>query len=235
VCLARLERALNALSTRSLCQLGYRHETAHPVFARRATTGTRLLAGHLPAEASAKAGGGREWLRSTCLRVKSPLPLHSGFKASRPVEELLDSLHELVQFTSRKRKIREQGIETPADDPAGWQAAVQATTHLRSEEAAKYARSATVRRPALDFDAVFGFTNAMAEDRAFVERGNKGVINFVGYERALPHLPGMVLLDATADIDGITEICGHRVHAKTPVERYDRLEVIHTPSVATGN
>ena len=25
VCLARLERALNALSTRSLCQLGYRH------------------------------------------------------------------------------------------------------------------------------------------------------------------------------------------------------------------
>jgi hypothetical protein len=26
VCLARLERALNALSTRSLCQLGYRHD-----------------------------------------------------------------------------------------------------------------------------------------------------------------------------------------------------------------
>ncbi len=43
VCLARLERALNALSTRSLCQLGYRHETAQPVFARSARTGTRLL------------------------------------------------------------------------------------------------------------------------------------------------------------------------------------------------
>jgi hypothetical protein len=31
VCLARLERALNALSTRSLCQLGYRHIEADAV------------------------------------------------------------------------------------------------------------------------------------------------------------------------------------------------------------
>jgi hypothetical protein len=149
--------------------------------------------------------------------------------------ELLDSLHELVQFTSRKRRHREQGIETPAYDTAGWQAAVEATAYLRSEEAAKYARSATARRPALDFDAVFGFANAMAEDRAFIERGNNGVINFVGYERALPHLSGMVLLDATADIDGITEVCPFRKHAELPPERYERLEIVHLPSVAKGN
>jgi hypothetical protein len=140
--------------------------------------------------------------------------------------ELLDSLHELVQFTNRKRRHREQGIETPADDPAGWQAAVQATSYLRSEEGAKYSRSATARKPTLEFDGVFGFASAMAEDRAFIERGNNGVINFVGYERALPRVPGMVLLDATADIDGITDICGQRKHAKTPAERYDRLEIV---------
>jgi hypothetical protein len=149
--------------------------------------------------------------------------------------ELLDSLHELVQFTNRKRRHREQGIETPADDPAGWQAAVQATSYLRSEEGAKYSRSATARKPTLEFDGVFGFASAMAEDRAFIERGNNGVINFVGYERALPRVPGMVLLDATADIDGITDICGQRKHAKTPAERYDRLKIVHVPSTAKGN
>jgi hypothetical protein len=149
--------------------------------------------------------------------------------------ELRDGLLELIQFTARKRGHREQGIETSADDPAGWQAAVQGTSYLRSDEAAKYARSATARRPALEFDAVFGVANAMAEDRAFIAHGNKGVINFVGYEQALPRLPGMVLLDATADIDGITEICGNRKHAKLPPESYDRLEIVHAPSVATGN
>jgi hypothetical protein len=149
--------------------------------------------------------------------------------------ELLDGLLELAQFTYRKRKAREQGIGTPADDPADWQAAVKATSYLRSDEGAKYARSATARRPALEFDAVFGFANALAWDRAFIVRGNNGVINFVGYERALPRLPGMVLLDATADIDGSTKICGFRKHADLPPERYDRLEIVHVPSVATGN
>jgi hypothetical protein len=148
--------------------------------------------------------------------------------------ELLGGFLELVQFAHTKRG-REQGIEIPSDDTAGWQAVVKATAYLRGEEAAKYARSATARRPALEFDAIFGFANALAEDRAFIERGNKGVINFVGYERALPRVPGMVLLDATADIDGITKVCGHRDHAKTPVERYDRLKVMHVPSVAAGN
>jgi hypothetical protein len=150
--------------------------------------------------------------------------------------EVLDGLFELVKFTGGKRKGGEdQGIETPADDPAGWQAAVQATSYLRSEEAAAYARSATARRPALEFDAVFGFANTIAWDRAFIVRGNNGVINFVGYERALPRLPGMVLLDATADIDSSTKICGFRKHADLPSERYDRLEIVHVPSVATGN
>jgi hypothetical protein len=149
--------------------------------------------------------------------------------------ELLDGLLELVQFTNSKRGRREQGIETPADDTAAWQAAIEATSYVRSDEAAKYARSATARRPALDFDAVFGFANAMPEDRAFIARGNNGVINFVGYEQALPRLPGMVLLDATADIDGITEVCRFRKHAKLPPERYDRLEIIHVPSIAKGN
>lgn len=82
-----------------------------------------------------------------------------------------------------------------------------------------------------------GFADAMIEDRSFIARQNKGknAANFVGYERALPRVAGMVLLDATADIDGISKVCPWRTHAETPPERYDRLEVIHVPSVAKRN
>ena len=94
-----------------------------------------------------------------------------------------------------------------------------------------------MRNPRLDFDAVIGFVDAATEDRAFVSRHNKGKnsVNFVGYDRALPRVPGMVLLDATADIDGITKVCPWRKHAKTPTESYERLEVVHVPSIAKGN
>jgi hypothetical protein len=148
--------------------------------------------------------------------------------------ELLEALMALVEFKGHKR-FGQQGIETPAHDRAGWQAAAAATSYLRSDEAARYARSAAARMPALEFDAVFGFANAMAEDRAFISRGNRGVVNFVGYERALPRASGMVLLDATADIDGISKICRWRKHAELPQERYDSLHIVHVPSVATGN
>jgi hypothetical protein len=150
--------------------------------------------------------------------------------------ELLLSVIALWQFTSQKR-LGKHSIETSAHDKAAWQGVVDATQYLRSEDAARYARSAAAREPAVGFDAVFGFANAMAEDRAFIARQNKGLnsVNFVGYERALPRLPGMVLLDATADIDGISEVCRWRKHAKTPPERFDRLEVVHVPSVAKEN
>src|SRR6266404_8851135 len=76
VCLARLERALNALSTRSLCQLGYRHTEDQAGFEPALGFSQRIKS---PSRSAATVTGpwGREWLRSTCLRVKSPLPLHS--------------------------------------------------------------------------------------------------------------------------------------------------------------
>ena len=150
--------------------------------------------------------------------------------------ELLQGVIALWQFTSQKR-FGKHSVETPGHNRATWQSAVDATQYLRSDEGARYARSAAAREPTVDFDAVFGFVNAMVEDRAFIARENKGLnsVNFVGYERALPRLPGMVLLDATADIDGITKVCRWRKHAATPRERYDHLEIVHVPSVAKGN
>ena len=81
VCLARLERALNALSTRSLCQLGYRHTEDQAGFEPAVGLSQRIKSP--PRSAATVTGpwsGGREWLRSTGRRVKSPLPLHLGLR-----------------------------------------------------------------------------------------------------------------------------------------------------------
>jgi hypothetical protein len=150
--------------------------------------------------------------------------------------ELLDSAVALERFIKDKR-YGDQKVETPADDRDGWSVTAAAITYFRSDEAARYVRAASVRKPRLDFDALFGFANALLDERAFISRHNKGKnsANFVGYDRALPRIAGMVLLDATADIDGITAICPWRKRAETPPEHYDRLEIIHVPSVASSS
>jgi hypothetical protein len=149
--------------------------------------------------------------------------------------EIVNAMHELRRFVQRKR-MGEKARETQADDPEAWRQAVLATAGLRDEAAEVYARSAAARRPRLNFKAVFGFNKAMAENRAFIERKNGGLNGayFVGYDRALSRVPGMVLLDATASVDGIDRVSGGRTHADVPRERYDNLEIVHVPSVATG-
>ena len=81
-----------------------------------------------------------------------------------------------------------------------------------------------------------GFGRCMAENRAFIARqgkGEKGTV-FVGYEQVLPDYRGMVLLDATADIDGLNELCPWRRPIKIPQATYERLQIVHVPSVAEG-
>ena len=76
----------------------------------------------------------------------------------------------------------------------------------------------------------------MAQNRAFIVRhgnGEKGA-GFIGYEQALPDYRGMVLLDATADIDGLNELCPWRRPVEIPKATYGRLEIVHIPSVAEG-
>jgi hypothetical protein len=155
--------------------------------------------------------------------------------------ELRDCLAVLQDFVQSKQ-LGERNLETPTHDSDAWKAADQLRWFI-TEEAGQYARmhSAALRntrRPRAtpkDMEAVFGFARCMAEGRAFVSRRNNGKqgSTFVGYERVLPQYAGMVLLDATADIDGVTQLCPWRKHVKVPQERYDRLEIVHVPSIAT--
>lgn len=84
---------------------------------------------------------------------------------------------------------------------------------------------------------VIGFGRALADGFAFLSRYDekgKGA-RFVGYEMNMPLRPGMILLDATADIDGVSLIVSNRLHVKVPHVDFRNLHVTHIePDILKG-
>jgi hypothetical protein len=76
-----------------------------------------------------------------------------------------------------------------------------------------------------DLSAVFGFAKALATGYAFINRQQS--THFIGYRSSAIIHPGTVLLDATSDIDGISQLCPWRTHQEVPRARYDNLSIIH--------
>ena len=152
---------------------------------------------------------------------------------------LKDALRKLDSFAGKKRT-EDRKLETPKDDPIGWSVARE-LVWFTTDEARQYARSRSAalqntRKSSPNLDGVFGLARCLAENRAFIARqGNreKGTV-FVGYEQVLPDYRGMVLLDATADIDGLNELCPWRSPVQIPKATYERLEIVHVASVAEG-
>jgi len=76
---------------------------------------------------------------------------------------------------------------------------------------------------------VFGFGRALAKGFAFLSRydecGNGA--RFVGYEMNMPLTPGTILLDATADIDGVALVVGNRRPVWVPAVDYRNLSITH--------
>lgn len=84
---------------------------------------------------------------------------------------------------------------------------------------------------------VFGFGRALAKGFAFLsrydERG-KGA-RFVGYEMTMPLRPGTILLDATADIDGVSLIVNNRANVYVPRVDFANLTITHIkPDIPKG-
>ena len=75
---------------------------------------------------------------------------------------------------------------------------------------------------------LFGFANALREGRA-VAMASGAVVHMIGWKSKLLVRPGTLLLDATADIDGVSQIVPWRDHVTVPHARYDNLEFIHVP------
>jgi hypothetical protein len=151
----------------------------------------------------------------------------------------LKALWSLDCFAGKKRN-ETRKLETPKDDATGWSAAHE-LIWFTTEEARQYARSRSAalqnaRKSPPNIDSVFGFARCMAENRAFIVRRGQGEMGtvFVGYEQVLPDYRGMVLLDATADIDSINELCRWRRPVEIPKATYERLEIVYVPSIAEG-
>src|SRR5262249_39807785 len=93
-------------------------------------------------------------------------------------------------------------------------------------EAAYILRDHKAEIPGLD--QVFGFARALTAGCAFAAPSAQ-VVRFVGWQSKLIVRPGTILLDATADIDGVSQICPWRQHVKVPKAHYGNLEIIHVP------
>src|SRR6516225_7236445 len=86
-----------------------------------------------------------------------------------------------------------------------------------STEAERVLRDHATGIPGLD--QLFGFARAMTLGCAFTASSST-VVNFVGWQSKLMVRPGMILLDATADIDGVSQICAWRQHTEIPKAHY---------------
>jgi len=77
--------------------------------------------------------------------------------------------------------------------------------------------------------SVFGFARALANGFAFLSRyDNKGNgARFIGYEMNMPPTPGMILLDATADIDGLSLIAKNRTSVTVPQVDFSNFTITH--------
>jgi hypothetical protein len=137
----------------------------------------------------------------------------------------------LIAFMRDRTDHSSRDLEKPSDDSEAWSAS-NYLSWFRTAEAERYAKQNVRMVPSIV--PVFGFARSVAEGYAFITRshGGKGVTRFIGYRTDLTLEHGMVLLDATADIDGMQQICSWRVLQRTPRARYDNLDIVHVPSFA---
>jgi hypothetical protein len=85
--------------------------------------------------------------------------------------------------------------------------------------------------------AVFGFARTLARGYAFIARPNGGerTARYIGYQNNLVVDPGTLLLDATADIDGIVQLCSWRRPHGVPTAHYGNLHVVSVPPLLPKN
>jgi hypothetical protein len=135
----------------------------------------------------------------------------------------LPAIETLVDFMLHKdRQCR--NLERPDHEPEAWQKVSEELEWFTTPQAAYLVTKYGSIFPQLYH--VFGFAKRMATGYAFISRSATQA-HFVGYENIGSVVPGMVLLDATADIDGITSLCPWREHIEIPQASYQKLSIVH--------
>ena len=156
--------------------------------------------------------------------LKDAQDVREKLEAKRPdTKERLDALMRcVVPFTFSQYS---NTITRPSDHVR--QALVgEQLQWFTTSEAANIVRDHKAEIPGLD--QVFGFARALTVGCAFAAP-TAHVVRFVAWQSKLIVRPGTVLLDATADIDGVSHICPWRKHVKVPKAHYGNLDIIHVP------
>lgn len=158
---------------------------------------------------------------------------------AQKVREVLQEMHpetnehmdSLLQFMERYSYVSTNKLYRPGIEVAK-EAVSERLAWFNTGPAERLATSAAAKIPGLD--RLFAFAKAMVLGCGFVVSSSK-LVRFVGYASKLTVnlSAGTILLDATADIDGVSRVVPWRVNAEVPQAHYDNLEIIHVPQHTT--
>jgi hypothetical protein len=147
-------------------------------------------------------------------------------QGERSGEPVVSYLRSLVQFMSSK--LSGGNLEKPLDDPSLWADAAAKLAWSTTTEARRYEKRNGGGIAGLG--EVFSFARTLATTRAFVTRHSADTPHFVGYSTSIEPRPGTVLLDASADVDGINALCPWRTHVKLSLQpSYANLTIVYVP------
>jgi hypothetical protein len=88
-----------------------------------------------------------------------------------------------------------------------------------------------------NLDKVFGFAAQMYNNCAFIFRQGGGVngTHFMAYVPAAVPTNNSMLLDATADIDKVSQLCSWRSPVPVPEVSFNNLRIVHIHPLMSGN
>jgi hypothetical protein len=160
------------------------------------------------------------------IKHSQAVKLQEAIEGDRRFSDLKTKLDPLIDFLRAQSKKTGNSIDTPNDDPEAWRVARE-LGWFAGEDAEKFVL--TNGRHIEDLEEVFGFAAQIYRNYAFIFRRGGGAMgsNFVAYVPAPTPNGNSILLDATADIDGVSELVSWRTHVDVPQVRYDNLHIVH--------
>jgi hypothetical protein len=152
--------------------------------------------------------------------------VREAIESDRRFSDLKSKLDPLIDFLRAQSKQTGNSIETPNDDLDAWRVARE-LGWFAGEDAEQFVLNNA--RNIKDLEEVFGFAAQMYRNCAFIFRRSGGDMgsNFVAYVPAPPPNGNSVLLDATADIDGVSHLVSWREPVAVPQVRYGNLHIVH--------
>jgi hypothetical protein len=161
------------------------------------------------------------------IKPSQAIAVREAIESDRRFSDRKSKLDPLIDFLQGQSKKTGNSIETPNDDPEAWKVARE-LGWFAGEDAEQFVL--TNGRYIEHLEEVFGFAAQMYRNYAAIFRrsgGDRGS-HFVAYVPAPTPDGNSILLDATADIDGVSELVSWRTHVAVPQVQYDNLHIIHT-------